>query len=70
MYRELGADSNITLRIAGLVATKHLSNSFEDFFDGSMNRFTFHFMWCCYALAWGINKYDKSKENKNVDSSD
>ena len=32
--------------------------SFEDFFDGSMNRFTFHFLWCCYALTWGINKYD------------
>jgi hypothetical protein len=37
---------------------------------GSITRFTFHFLWCCYALAWGINMYDKSKENKNVDSSD
>ena len=36
------------------------SESFEfiDFFDGSMNRFTFRFLWCCYALAWGIKKYD------------
>jgi hypothetical protein len=31
---------------------------FIDFFDGSMNRYTFHYLWCCYALAWGINKYD------------
>ncbi len=43
---------------------------FMDFFEGSLNRYTFHFLWCCYALAWGINMYDKSKENKNVDSSD
>ena len=40
---------------------------FEDFFDGSMTRFTFRFMWCCYALAWAINMYDKSKESKDVD---
>lgn len=43
---------------------------FVDFFDGSMHKFTLRFLWCCYALAWGINMYDKSKENKNVDSSD
>lgn len=41
--------------------------SFEDFFDGSLTRFTFRFMWCCYALAWAINMYDKSKESKDVD---
>lgn len=34
---------------------------FMDFFDGPMNRYTFHFLWCCYALAWGINKYDGFK---------
>ena len=40
---------------------------FDDFFDGSMTRFSFRFLWCCYALAWGINTYDKSKESKDVD---
>lgn len=40
---------------------------FEDFFDGSLTRFSFRFMWCCYALAWAINMYDKSKESKDVD---
>ena len=45
------------------------SESFEfmDFFDSSMTRFTFRFMWCCYALAWATNMYDKSKESKDVD---
>ena len=28
---------------------------FVDFFDGSMKRYTIRFLWCCYALAWGIN---------------
>ena len=27
-------------------------------YRGSMNRYTFHYLWCCYALAWGINQYD------------
>ena len=33
-----------------------------------MTRFTFRFMWCCYALAWATNMYDKSKESKDVDN--
>lgn len=37
---------------------------FMDFFDGNLNRFTFHFLWCCYALAWGINKYDDHRNPK------
>jgi hypothetical protein len=41
------------------------SYAFEDFFDGSMNRYTLRFLWCCYALAWAINKYDKSKEKQD-----
>ena len=38
---------------------------FMDFFDSSMTRFTFHFLWCCYALAWGINKYDDHHSPKS-----
>lgn len=38
---------------------------FMDFFDGSMNRFTFRFLWCCYALAWGINQYDNYRSSKS-----
>lgn len=34
------------------------ASEFMDFFEGNLNRYTFHFLWCCYALAWGINKYD------------
>lgn len=38
---------------------------FVDFFDGGMNRFTFRFLWCCYALAWGINQYDNYRSSKS-----
>lgn len=35
---------------------------FTDFYEHHFTEHTFHFMWCCYALAWGIATYDKAKE--------
>lgn len=35
--------------------------SFDDFFDGRGTRPTYHYLWCCFALAWGVQQYDKSK---------
>jgi len=34
---------------------------FTDLFDHDFTRATFHFVWCCFALAWGIRQYDDSK---------
>lgn len=35
---------------------------FEDLWKYNFQQFTHHFIWCCYALAWGIQKYDASKQ--------
>lgn len=35
---------------------------FRDFWDHDCTDYTYHFIWCCYALAWGIQKYDNAKE--------
>lgn len=35
--------------------------SFVDLFEHHFTRYTTHFIWCCYALAWGIQKYDDAK---------
>lgn len=35
---------------------------FEDLWDHNFERFTYHFVWCCYALAWGIKQYDDAKK--------
>ncbi len=32
---------------------------FTDFWDVNCEEYTHHFVWCCYALAWGIQKYDE-----------
>lgn len=34
---------------------------FQDFSEHSLTRYTSHFLWCCYALVWGIRKYDAWK---------
>jgi len=39
---------------------------FIDFWDHSFTRYTTHFLWCCYALAWGIAQYDKHMEEQAV----
>lgn len=39
---------------------------FVDFFDGGgAERYTFHYIWCLYAIVWGIIKYDEAKTNEN-----
>ena len=34
---------------------------FEDFFEVDCSEYTHRFLWCCFALAWGIEKYDVAK---------
>lgn len=35
---------------------------FRDLFEYNFDSYTYRFIWCCYALAWGIQMYDKAKE--------
>jgi hypothetical protein len=32
---------------------------FCDFFEARLTRPTYHYTWACYAIAWGIQQYDK-----------
>ncbi|QJD98625.1 hypothetical protein HH212_00030 [Massilia forsythiae] len=34
---------------------------FEELFEHDFTEYTGAFTWCCYALAWGIQKYDEAK---------
>ncbi len=34
---------------------------FRDCWEWRCRTFTFHFIWCCYAIAWGVKTYDESK---------
>lgn len=39
---------------------------FTDFWEYDLTEYTHHFIWCCYALAWGIQVYDESKASKEA----
>lgn len=38
------------------------SFSISDFWERTLTVKSFRFVWCCYALAWGITVYDSVKE--------
>ena len=31
---------------------------FADFWERNLHEFSGRYVWCCYAIAWGIAKYD------------
>ena len=35
--------------------------SFQDLWEHNFTEYTHHFQWCCFALAWGIKLYDRTK---------
>lgn len=35
-------------------------------FEHDTSEYSLRFIWCCYALAWGIQKYDETKIQKEV----
>jgi len=41
--------------------TKGDTFQFEDLFEHDFKRYTFHFLWCCYAIAFGVKKYHEAK---------
>ena len=40
-----------------------LSDEFPDSWEWRLTDYTYHFVWCCYAIAWGIQQYD-AKDSK------
>jgi len=41
--------------------TDDLYFSFQDLWEIDFTEYTPRFIWCCYALAWGIKQYDDEK---------
>jgi hypothetical protein len=32
--------------------------TFSDFWEHKLRSYTYHYLWCCYAIKWGIKQYD------------
>ena len=38
---------------------------FQDFYEVNCNVYTYHYIWCLFAIVWGINQFDNSKVKQN-----
>ncbi len=37
---------------------------FSDFWDHRLEDYTYHFIWCCRAIQWAIERYDEHKADQ------
>lgn len=56
-YRKQIAAHDFNYRVNG-----HLAFQFQDFWEHTVDDYTHRFIWCCYALAWGIQQYDDARQ--------
>ncbi len=38
----------------------------DDFWDGWKDRFTYRFIWCCFAIVFAIRQYDEATQSKEA----
>lgn len=57
-------DSEYEVREA-LRSFRHPHFSFGDaYWEMRLDDYTYHYIWCCHAIVWGIQQYDNAKANK------
>lgn len=39
---------------------------FQDIWEISGEAYTYHFLWCCYAIVWAIQQYDLAAKEKET----
>ena len=49
---------------------EHDDFRFADFFEVNLHIRPFRYIWCCYALSWGIGLYDKYKDRLKQKTAD
>lgn len=46
----------------GFELDDHTYMPFQDFWEYDCREFTYHYLWCCHAITWGIQQYDALKQ--------
>lgn len=61
----IGAEDNGHYKVDAAINFSHRMGPttfhFVDFWDYTNTDYTYEFLWCCYALVWGIQQYDLAK---------
>ena len=57
------ADEGKHNAITAALEFRHKETRFnlDDFYECNTRSYTFHFVWCLYAIAWAIKQYDETK---------
>jgi hypothetical protein len=61
-YEVLGATADgHHAAVAAAMEFNHGDTNFQfvDFWEHRLERPTFHYIWCCYAIAWAVKTYDE-----------
>lgn len=64
-YHKVGEDAYLALDLRSRVKTDppdFKTFYFQDIHEWTWEDYTYHYVWCCYAIAWAIRKYDEIKE--------
>ena len=56
------ADHGESAAMQAAMDFEHKGFQFVDFWEHRLKDWTYHFIWCCYAIAWGVEQYDEAKE--------
>ena len=52
------ADDGEFWAMQAAVNFEHAGFQLTNFVEASVRQYTYHFVWCCYAIVWGIHQYD------------
>lgn len=52
------ADDGEFFAMQAAVDFEHDGQRLSDFWEANLRDYTYHFVWCCYALVWAIKQYD------------
>ncbi len=63
----LGVDSLENEGVCAALDFEHDGVVFTEFWYHRLTDYTFYFVWCCYALAWGIRLYDDATKRQGED---
>lgn len=55
------ADDGEHAAMTAVMDFEHEGFRFNDFWEADNTAYTYRYIWCCYALAWGIRQYDTAK---------
>ncbi len=59
---DIEANDGVDQLIRDLYDFEHNGLSLQDCHEFICRRSTFRFVWCCYAIVWGIQQYDEAKK--------